>query len=60
MNEETLCVGTPSPSTLSSKLMNKRIHLEEELARIMKAEEILAENPKLKELFDIVSQVRCF
>ncbi len=46
--------------TLSEKLQRKREGLESELAAIKAAEEILAVNPELKKLFDIVSKVRCF
>ncbi len=51
--------GLVSPS-LSEKLQRNREGLEAELSQIKAAEAILAANPEVKELFDIVSKVRCF
>ncbi len=45
-------------NTLTSKLSRKKERLESELSLIKRAEELLLANPTLKELFDIVSQVR--
>lgn len=46
--------------TLSEKLKRKREGLQAELEQIKAAEKILAANPEVRELFDIVSKVRCF
>ncbi len=45
-------------NTLTTKLSRRRKRLESELVIITRAEELLDENPTLKELFDIVAQVR--
>jgi hypothetical protein len=58
--ETGMALGSPAQSTMSSRLSSRREQLESELEKIKKAEAILDENPKLKELFNIVSQVRCF
>lgn len=55
-----VALATPTQSTMSSRLSSKREKLETELEKIKRAEAILDENPKLKELFNIISQVRCF
>ena len=51
--------ATTRPTTLSERLRSRRQQLESELVRIRKAEALLEQNPAFKELFDIVSQVRC-
>lgn len=60
--DETVCEGgilaTEVNNTLTSKLSRKKDRLENELALIKRAQEILDKNPDLKELFDIVAQVR--
>ncbi|MAF25288.1 hypothetical protein CL634_06900 [bacterium] len=43
---------------LTTRLSRKRERLEAELGLVKRAETLLTENPTLKELFDIVSQVR--
>ncbi len=48
-------VGNP---TLTDKLKRKREGLRAELEQIEAAEKILAANPEVRDLFDIVSKVR--
>lgn len=45
-------------SSLSQKLTSRRNQLQTELADVKRAEELLARNPELKELFDVISRVR--
>ena len=45
-------------NTLTTKLERRRERLKSELALVNRAEALLNENPTLKELFDIVAQVR--
>ena len=45
-------------NTLTMRLSRRRERLENELNLIVKAQQLLDKNPELKELFDIVAQVR--
>ena len=51
--------GSPmiNQNSLSQKLSRERERLENRLAEIKKAEEMLAANPTLKYLFDVIARI---
>ncbi len=50
-------IGSTRPTDLSSKFKADRENLEQKLADIRRAEELLDGNPELKELFDVISRI---